>query len=557
MTARDVKTVLVEIGPGKLRGTVETTRLDGIEYCAFKGIPYAKAPVGGLRFQPPQPLPKHPVDPLDCLEDAPGCFSVDNYLPNDRMSEDCLHLNVFTPSLPRSGSSSSAVKFPVMVWFHGGGFVTGSAQSSMYGPGHLLQQGVVLVTVNYRLGPLGFLCLPCIGIHGNMGLKDQRMSLVWVRNNIREFGGDPDNVTIFGQSAGGASVHLHYLSEHSRSLFHKAITQSGTAFNQWVLQEDPEKRARRLAKLLGCEDENDDRKVYDILMNASPKQLTEIQYQVMTNEERSVVVNFPFTPVVENPNSQNPIIDEPPVALIKKDLPISIPIIMGITSEEGVALANHVLSFLELYERTIKTQLIPFDLNVAGQNTRTEVASAIKKFFFDDQALSVDTVPNMVQVLGDNANKFAGYISSELHCLHQSSPLYFYVFSYKTELNKLRELSQAPATCPGAVHGDDLCYLFSSSFFNTDEIDKSSPAYEYRRLMCKLWTNFAKFGTPTPDNSLGFLWPSVQEANESTENFTLQAIDLNEEPKMVTNPFEERFNFWKSMFKQYNGCHLN
>lgn len=86
----------------------------------------------------------------------------------------------------------------------------------MYGAKHLVQEGVVVVTVNYRLGPLGFLCLPDVGIHGNMGLKDQRMSLVWVRENIKGFGGNPDNVTIFGQSAGGSSVHLHYLSENSR-----------------------------------------------------------------------------------------------------------------------------------------------------------------------------------------------------------------------------------------------------------------------------------------------------------------------------------------------------
>lgn len=140
---------------------------------------------------------------------------MDNYLPNDQMSEDCLHLNVFTPSLP-SEPPSETPQLPVMVWFHGGGFVTGSAQSSMYGAKHLVQEGVVVVTVNYRLGPLGFLCLPDVGIHGNMGLKDQRMSLAWVRENIKGFGGNPDNVTIFGQSAGGSSVHLHYLSENSR-----------------------------------------------------------------------------------------------------------------------------------------------------------------------------------------------------------------------------------------------------------------------------------------------------------------------------------------------------
>lgn len=110
-----------------------------------------------------------------------------------------------------------------MVWIHGGGFVSGSAQSTMYNPKHLVQEGVIVVTVNYRLGPLGFLCLPSVGIYGNMGLKDQRMAFRWVSENIATFGGNPKNVTIFGQSAGGASVHLHYLSEKSRKYFHKVI----------------------------------------------------------------------------------------------------------------------------------------------------------------------------------------------------------------------------------------------------------------------------------------------------------------------------------------------
>lgn len=139
----------------------------------------------------------------------------------------------------------------------------------------------------------------------------------------------------------------------------------------------------------------------------------------MTSEERSVVVNFPFTPVVERANSQHQIIIGHPVELIKKKLPKSIPIMMGIMSEEGVALASHVLSLLKLYERTLETQLLPFALDVADEKISKDAFSSIKKFFFKEQALSIETVPNLVQVLGDNANKFASYLSAELHNLHQ------------------------------------------------------------------------------------------------------------------------------------------
>lgn len=159
--------------------------------------------------------------------------------------------------------------------------------------------------------------------------------------------------------------------------------------------------------------------ISDCLVTASPKEITDLQYQVMTSEERSVVVNFPFTPVVERANSQHPIIIGHPVELIKKKLPKSIPIMMGIMSEEGVALASHVLSSLDLYKQTLETQLLPFALDVADEKISKDAFSSIKKFFFKEQALSIETVPNLVQVLGDNANKFAGYLSAELHNLHQ------------------------------------------------------------------------------------------------------------------------------------------
>lgn len=154
-------------------------------------------------------------------------------------------------------------------------------------------------------------------------------------------------------------------------------------------------------------------------MNACPENLTELQYQVMTSDERSVLVNFPFTPVIEGPESQHPIISEHPAKLIKLKFRENIPIMMGIMSEEGVALANHVLTSLDMYERTLESQLIPFTLKVSDENERKSAFLSIKQFFFKDQALSMETVPYLVQVLGDNANKFANYLSAEFHHHHQ------------------------------------------------------------------------------------------------------------------------------------------
>lgn len=532
--------VIVQIKAGTLRGIIERLPNGGNMY-VFKGIPYAQAPVGELRFKPPRPLEKLTNEILDCTQDGPGCYTVDNYLPNDRMSESCLYLNVYSPA-QQSPKCETDKKLPVMIWIHGGGFVSGSAQSSMYNPKHLVQEGVVVVTVNYRLGPLGFLCLPSMGIYGNMGLKDQRMAFRWVGDNISAFGGDPNNVTIFGQSAGGASVHLHYLSEISRQYFHKVIAQSGTAFNQWVFQRNPEERSRKLATLLGCPSDDDDRLIYDTLMKASPKELTEIQYEVMSDRERNVLVNFPFTPVIEKPGSDDPVITDNHMNLVKQQFAKDIPIIMGITNEEGAGLANHVIDNMEQYTTSITDQLVPFAFHKEDNPNLRDIYHEIKQFFLKGEELTLNNVPFLVQILGDNANKYAGYQSAKLHSRFQTAPLYFYIFSYTSELNKMRLLAKTPENCPGAVHGDDLCYLFESSFFNTQAVSPQSMAK--RRRMCHLWTNFAKFGEPSQE------WPQIPLHDDKTR-FVLKALEICDNLSVVNNPFSSRFDFWDNIFRKY------
>lgn len=142
-----------------------------------------------------------------------------------------------------------------MVWFHGGGWECGSGISSFYGPEFLLNHDIILVSANFRLGPLGFLSTESIDCPGNFGLKDQLEVLKWIQTNIAAFGGNSKSVTIFGESAGGASVTYHMLSEKSKGLFHKGIAQSGTYFNPWAQPAHkgvPAQRARKMAKLLGC-----------------------------------------------------------------------------------------------------------------------------------------------------------------------------------------------------------------------------------------------------------------------------------------------------------------
>src|SRR5215469_16190607 len=226
-------------------GPVEGQKVEDVQ--VFRGIPFATPPVGPLRFRPPV-APAAWSQPLAAKVRTPACAQVLYYDPtensNDVMSEDCLTLNVWTP-----GADSKAR--PVMVFIHGGALVGGSARNTWYDGTTLAKRGdVVVVTIQYRLGVLGFLELAKFGgkefaESGNAGFLDQIAALQWVQGNIRNFGGDSRNVTIFGESAGGASVYAHMGGPRSAGLFQKGIIQSGVP-GEFCTMQDATAAAKKL-----------------------------------------------------------------------------------------------------------------------------------------------------------------------------------------------------------------------------------------------------------------------------------------------------------------------
>jgi para-nitrobenzyl esterase len=192
---------------------------------AYKGIPYAAPPVGELRWKPPEAVKPWP-GVMVAKNFSPVCPQSDRYHLGAQ-SEDCLKLNIWTPA------RSAGNRLPVMVWIHGGSFQVGASSQSVYNGEALAAQGVVLVTINYRLGIFGFFCHPGLsaesshGVSGNYGLLDMVAALGWVKRNISAFGGDPGNVTVFGESAGGAAVFMLLVMPQAEGLFHKAISESG------------------------------------------------------------------------------------------------------------------------------------------------------------------------------------------------------------------------------------------------------------------------------------------------------------------------------------------
>ena len=212
---------VVKIDSGLLAGSGTTVR-------SYKGIPFAAPPVGDLRWKPPQPV--KPWKGIRVAKSFPPMCPQFQFLPGPQ-SEDCLGLNVWTPA------RSASEKLPVMVWIHGGGFIIGASSQSVYDGEPLASQGVVVVSINYRLGIFGFLAHPELskespqGVSGNYGILDMVSALEWVKRNIGAFGGDADNVTIFGESAGGTAVCLLMVTPQAQGLFHKVISESAAWMN--------------------------------------------------------------------------------------------------------------------------------------------------------------------------------------------------------------------------------------------------------------------------------------------------------------------------------------
>ncbi|KAH1014325.1 hypothetical protein HUJ04_003179 [Dendroctonus ponderosae] len=200
--------LLVTVPNGAIQGATYSTG-NNISYFGFRGIPFATPPIDDLRFEPPQPAQPW-TGILDATQDASGCISIFHGDSTVVESEDCLYLNVYVPNV------QLAEDFPVMFFIFGGGFREGNSSKLFYGPDFLMERGnVILVTFNYRLGAFGFISTEDEVLPGNAGLKDQNLALQWTYENIIYFGGDPNKITIFGESAGGASTGLHLVSKKS------------------------------------------------------------------------------------------------------------------------------------------------------------------------------------------------------------------------------------------------------------------------------------------------------------------------------------------------------
>ncbi|XP_055537567.1 acetylcholinesterase-like [Wyeomyia smithii] len=538
---------IVEVRQGKLRGV--TSRLpNGLAYHYFKGVPYAKPPLGELRFQPPVPNDKFYTAVVDCLVDRNMCVQpvVGNWIVG---KENGLYLNVFTPALPVEGGVD-VPKLPVMVWIHGGGWMTGSGGSFTYDPIYLVQDGVVVVTMNYRLGPLGFLSLPSAGVPGNAGLKDQLLVFKWVQENITRFGGDPGNVTVFGESAGSMAAYLHYLSPNSRKYFHRVICQSGVSTSDSSFQRNPAELARKLAKSLGYEGD-DDRQVLKTLQDAPAKLIIRNRNVVMTEDDKKLSLHIPFRPVIEETTSDDSIITESPESILKSFDTLRMPLINGCNTGEGLLNIRMILGRLKDFDRD-DSLLVPQLMGNPPGLDKFKLGAEIKRYYFGQKRIDKHSLNELNDLMSDNAFITNTMVSAEWLAKYQPNVRhYHYRFGFDGEFSCVKRLFNL-SHVKGACHGDDLFYLFHAGLL--PQLPESSDECRIRNLMVRMWTNFAKYGDPTPDKDDGlitFRWEPVRIAAKTEDKFVLNCLEIDRLPKMIENPAGERIELWRNYLRTY------
>lgn len=456
---------------------------------AYKGIPFAAPPVGTLRWKPPQPVNSW-EGVMKCAKYSPACPQADmsgiTLKKYKETSEDCLYLNVWTPA------KAVDDKFPVMVWFHGGAFMGGSASDDFYDGQDLARQGVVIVTVNYRLGPLGFLAHPLLSkesenkVSGNYGLLDQIAALKWVRDNIKAFGGDPGQVTIFGESAGGRSAASLMVCPLAKGLFHRAIMQSSTVYRpihhlreSWYGRPSMENVGEQLARRLGCDKTADP---IAALRAKSPEEIIKASKPVLAGLAPSSDEGTPFEPIVDGW-----IIPDDPSDLFDAGKQYSIPLIAGTNADEGSLFIQKMPVSKPLLMRMIVKKAFP---DYADEIFRT--------FKFNTPE---ETYDSMNQIFGDMCST-APMRATVSNMEKIGSKAWLYRFTHVRSDFMGKKL--------GVWHGSEIRFVFNSLDRGNTRVEKADR--ELAKIISGCWVRFAATGDP---NGSGLPnWPSYDSVKK-------------------------------------------
>ena len=449
---------VVATADGAVRGRA-LTALD-----EYLGIPYAAPPAGALRWRPPQP-PKPWTGTRDATSYAPHCPQPPSPFGRAGTSEDCLYLNVLTPA----GASQSDSDLPVMVWVHGGALRTGESDS--YNPEGLVRHGVVVVTINYRLGALGFLAETALASRpgapsGDYGLMDQQAALRWVQRNIRGFGGNPKSVTLFGESAGGLSTLAQLISPGARGLFQRAIVESGTyALTQPSLAA-AESAGQAFAAKAGCTRTVSARDVATCLRHLPVS-------TILSNQD----------PVGYTPDVDGAVLTRSVKTALARGQFHHVPVMIG-TNHDEYRLFVAIIQFL--------------GGRVTAANYQAMIASTLSLPATTASAAAAQyplgRYPSPPVALGAVATD--AVFACHALTAEESMARYVPVYAYEFNDENAPELFLPPAGFPyGAAHASELQYLFSQTAV-PHPAPLSAAQQQLAAAMKQDWTNLARTGVP-------------------------------------------------------------
>ncbi|XP_050673223.1 esterase 6-like [Leptidea sinapis] len=517
---RGADELTVKLKQGYVQGYLDP---DGGFY-AFYGIPYATAPTGDNKFKAPLPGPVW-LDVFKAVDDTIICPQKDffNLLPKKmRIKADCLIANVFVPDTKEKN-------LPVVVHIHGGGFHIGYGNLNTYK--HLIRsKRIIFVTFNYRLGPYGFLCLGTKDAPGNAGMKDQLALLRWVNQNIAEFGGNPEDVTIDGYSAGSSSIDLLMLSENARGLFHKAIPESGAGVAAFSVQTDPIANAIEYAKLLNYTGPGS--------VAELEKYYKSLPYELLvsgdvTAREDSV---FLMSPCIESKENKDAFLSESPDNILKSGLYPKIPILYGFSSMEGLLRLESFDKWKQEMNDNFEAFLSP-DLKFKNEDQKKKVTRKIREFYFGKTEINNDQILNFINYFTDVMFSYPTLRSVKLHVEAGHKQIYLYEFSFVYD-----ELPIIPHTnIRGAGHCSETATVADGSpTLNYT----NSRLQEMRNLTRSIWLNFITTGKPIPEDSELPPWPPVRK---SWSPHMLLDLPLSLRGSLL----KERTLFWDRIYKEH------
>lgn len=493
----NLQTAIVETPSGPVKGIKATFPETGDTIYEFRGIRYGQPPVGPLRFKKPIPVDKW-RETYDATEFGAACPQMSfDFLPGFEkpyMSEDCLVLNVYVPKILEPSQ-----KLSVMVWIHGGGLVFGHAHQ--YNGGRISVTGnVITVTINYRLGVFGFLALDHPAARGNYALWDQKLALQWVHENIAAFGGDPDSVTLFGESAGGWSVHVQSMIPSNKGLFQKAISQSGV-FDFGRTSMLKQKKLLEYAKDLGNKTACPLDDMFDFVDCLRTKTFDELitatnLFTSMPNDQYTIQSRD--TPVIDG----ELFTDNPLRSLVDSQSDVSqffrsIDFIGGTTSNEG-SLIYMTAPGVQEYFGFNATESIPLKFICEGLispyvkaflGNENEAKSKLCKFYMTDGSIDDQSLRGS-ECLADIL-----IVQPTIRMLEYHSSMGGNTYQYRfSKTSPVPVGGPPPSWFKGCGHADELVFLFPGKVLGTEDAILNADEEGLSKHMIKYWTSFAKSG---------------------------------------------------------------